>query len=94
MGAMSIPHRCSKAKCRKRVTLPRLVAQYVRVKKCPACGCDSLKPDLAHRAESKRNRCNCDGLPFPHRIGSIWCDHSTITPTDSDYMSQRSLYSC
>ncbi len=83
---MSYPYRCSKAACRKRVSLPRKVEDYVYTKKCPACKCESLKLDMAHRAESKRNRCGCDSKPWPHRKGSNpFCIHTTATPTDDDF---------
>ena len=87
---MSYPHRCSKAGCRKRVTLAKKSKDYVVRSHalCPACGNDSLKLDANHRKESKRNRCNCDGAHYPHKRGSlVWCIHSTRQPSDDDWQS-------
>ena len=83
---MSFPYRCSKAACRKRVSLPRHVGEYVRVKTCPACGLDSLKFDANKRKNNRKNSCNCAAFPFPHRQGSsVFCDHSKELPTEEQY---------
>lgn len=82
---MRFRYRCSRHSCQARVTLPRLVEQYVRPHKCHACGGTSFRLDkYRHRVELHKSRtCECDGYHFPHRMGcQPWCKHSTRLPTD------------
>lgn len=72
---MSFPYRCSRDACRQRVSLRRKVEHYVRPKKCPACGCDTLKLDRWLIRARKRDKCYCAGYPFIHRKGSLRCDY-------------------
>jgi len=82
------PHRCSKAKCRQRISLPKLATQYVLVKLCPGCNSDSLKHDKSRKAYTAKNTCNCDGYHFPHRTGSLWCTRYAGTYTEQDYQDR------
>lgn len=86
---MSYPYRCSKAACRKRVSLPKHIGMYKRVKLCPSCGHDSLKFDRNKRKENRKNACLCAAYPFPHRAGSsVWCDQAEGFPTTQDYIDR------
>lgn len=65
-------YRCSDStNCRKRVTLPKHLAEYVRKPPaCKSCG----KPLTLDRCRQERkdtvfNSCLCDALPYPHRMG-------------------------
>ena len=86
---MTYPYRCSKAGCRKRVSLPQHVEDYKKDKLCPSCGCDSLKFDRNKRKYNRINSCDCAAYHFPHRAGSgVWCDQSTKQPTEQDYIER------
>jgi hypothetical protein len=68
-------YRCTHSDCKKRHSLSRRLEQYRRRKRCVDCGrCLTGKRDLEPRRRSKANTCTCDGYPFPHRRGSLWCN--------------------
>lgn len=90
---MSHNYRCTiKRRCGVRVSLPRLIDQYIRRPMCPECGKDTLKIDPAIKTQRKKwQLCKCDGLPWsgPHRKGgSVWCKHHPIGPTEEDYQNR------
>jgi len=65
--------------CGGRKTLRKPIEQYLREQKCPLCHHKgSLRLDN-WRKKNERGRCKqkciCDGLPYPHRRGSKWCNH-------------------
>lgn len=85
---MSLPYRCGR--CRARRSLPRRLERYVRPPRCRSCGHQGLYLDR-YRLTSERARggsyrggqdparrervCACDGYWFPHRRGSLRCQH-------------------
>lgn len=83
---MTYPYRCVRTGCRKRVTLKHTLEWYIRLKKCPVCRKDSLKParDMMRRKRDKALTCMCDGYHFPHRGGSKWCEDYKGVLTDDD----------
>ena len=89
---MTHVYRCTHQSCRKRVILRKLLSQYLRTPKCPACG-EVLtgSEDKAVKRQRKRLKCLCDGWSFPHRRGSKWCRHSTKPLTEADH-AQRSTF--
>lgn len=68
---MGFPYRC--AKCFARHSLSRRLEDYVRPKKCKACGHTTLyfDKDRWHR----QDYCSCAGLHYTHRIKSRFCIH-------------------
>ena len=84
---MSYNYRCSKSKCRARVTFRKRIEEYVRDKLCPGCKKDTLKCHTkTEKARNKRRSCHCDGYTFPHTHGSEpWCRYAIKGPTDKDF---------
>jgi hypothetical protein len=65
-------YRCSRERCRARISLPRLLEAYIRKPKCRVCGgrltldrCRQTKKDTVF------NSCWCDATHYPHRVGSL-----------------------
>lgn len=79
------PYRCGRSACRKVYYLPKDPLEYVREKRC-SCG-GHLHDYSVNR--KRGNTCLCDGLPYPHRKGSVvWCKHHLTGPTDADYQER------
>ncbi len=92
---MAYNYRCSRShSCGKRVTLPKKLEQYVNRPICRVCKKDSLRSvNSAEKARNKRRVCKCDGVPYPHRIGTEpWCDHAKIGPTEEDWQDRHRGY--
>jgi len=66
-------YRCSKTGCRKRVSKRKRIEEYSiwKLTVCPSCKCDSLRLDEKIKEYNRKNTCNCDGWPHPHRVKSI-----------------------
>lgn len=88
---MTYNYRCTRNSCRRRVTRRKKLEQYVQKKwtVCPSCG-GRLSYDPEPKRRAKRDKCVCDGYPFPHRMGTEpWCKHAKVGPSDDDW---RDLY--
>lgn len=86
---MAIYHyRCRNSKCRGRRTFKWKV--HLGTRKIPKCGCGRAEwtPDLHRDNVENKNPCNCCGYHFPHRKGSLWCDHATKELTQEDWESR------
>lgn len=82
---MSYNYRCTRTKCRKRVSLKHKKEWYIREPCCKVCG-GNLSYDPEPRRRSKEQVCKCDGYHFPHRSGTApWCKHTTRQPTEEEY---------
>ena len=80
-----IYHRCTKADCRKRVSLPRYYYQYIRFPKCPGCGRKHTLSYASNAKDHERTRrltCRCGGIPWPHRRGLILDENRTCVHAD------------
>jgi len=79
-------YRCSNRRgCHKRVTLRKRKELYVKEPVCKSCGSPLTSVEKARKAETKKNNCYCDGLPFtPHRSGSKWCNYYTGEYSEED----------
>ena len=85
---MTYNYRCTRKGCRSRKTLKRKKEEYIRTPCCPVCG-GNLSHDPEPRRRSKRDRCLCDGYPFPHRRGTApWCVDSQREPTEQEYQER------
>ncbi len=83
---MTHVYRCTHDDCRRRVILARRVEKYFRKPKCHGCGREITgREDRALYRQRARETCTCDGYHFPHRRGSIWCNHSARRPTEQQY---------
>lgn len=82
---MTYNYRCTRDRCRRRVTKRRRIEEYVHDhhRRCPACG-GNLSFDPAPRRQTKRRTCRCDGYHFPHHRGSMWCIHYEGELTEED----------
>jgi DNA-directed RNA polymerase subunit RPC12/RpoP len=70
---MTFKYRCTR--CRVRNTFKRQVDDYIRPKKCRACGHDRFYWDKEMNAH--REICGCTGgYHFTHRKGSRLCVHN------------------
>lgn len=81
-------YRCRKATCRTRKTLKQPIDWYRSRPKCPSCKQDTLTLDayrMKNEVNGHRATCNCDGYRFPHNPNSLWCEQSTIEPTEQQY---------
>lgn len=67
--------RCTKEKCKLRVTLRKHPDAYVREPKCKACG-SRLRVDAYRMSGKGRKTCWCDGYHFPHQESSYYCIHN------------------
>ena len=85
-------YRCTRDDCRMRQTLPKPVEHYRKPRRCH-CGGRLALDQWRHRFEvGRRTRsgiCLCHGYPFPHRQGSLWCNHH---PTGPDEHAMRERY--
>lgn len=89
-GLRYYPCRCTR--CRGRVTLRHHPDWYIRRHHahCPRCRSDTLIVDQ-HRpsgAEARRVTCYCTGYPFPHRRGSLLCDHGQMGAEGFNYYTR------
>jgi hypothetical protein len=85
---MGINYRCSKYGCRKRVKLSKKKEQYRKgTVLCPSCKNDSLFIDKSVKRDSKKNTCNCDGFPWPHKAKSISGNFICKKVTDWELMN-------
>jgi len=81
---MTHNYRCTRARCRKRISLKRPLASYARERRCKACG-GRLSHDPAVKRQTRRQTCRCDGAWFPHRRGSVpLCRHHEGEVTEQD----------
>lgn len=73
---MTYNYRCTSSKCRQRVTKRHKIEWYMHDhhRECKACG-GKLSYDPEPKRRAQLQRCNCNGYWFPHRIGSLWCEH-------------------
>jgi hypothetical protein len=71
---MTYKYRCSR--CRVRHTFVRLVDDYIRPKKCKACGYTTFYWDKERNG--RRPLCTCDNYPYTHRKGSRMCEHNPM----------------
>lgn len=64
-------------KCRARAVLSQHPNDYSRPRRCHSCGNQEWTIDAYRdsKREAKRQTCDCDGLTFPHRRGSLGCYH-------------------
>ena len=71
-------YRCTRRRrgCQGRKTLKKPIEQYVRVPTCPNCK-GPLYFDKRRKEETQKNKCQCDGYPYPHKRGSKFCKDST-----------------
>lgn len=76
-------YRCTRSKCRKRYSFHKPIDEYATDRLC-SCG-GELKHDPEPHIRAKRDRCNCDGYHFPHRRGSLWCNHFEGERIEDDY---------
>ncbi len=76
--------RCNKRSCQARVTRNKHPDEYKvkRYRKCPrypACDgdlyVDWFRMDKNNQEKDSGKICNCDGLPFKHRLGQKGCNH-------------------
>lgn len=84
---MSYNYRCTKDRCRKRVTRRLRLEQYIhdRWKVCPVCS-GKLSYDQEPRRRAKKQTCRCDGYRFPHRAGTEpWCSQAKVGPSEEDH---------
>ncbi|MCK5769500.1 hypothetical protein [Algiphilus sp.] len=74
------PCRCRR--CGTRKTLRMHPDHYYRRRyaRCPACKADDMRVDTyrASGREAKRYLCHCDHYGFPHRRGSLLCEHGVM----------------
>ncbi|NIR97959.1 MAG: hypothetical protein GWO03_07925 [Gammaproteobacteria bacterium] len=63
--------------------LRKPIGEYRRRRVCPACG-GHLSYDPEVRRRHRAERCACDGLHYPHRRGTRFCDHYA-GPRDDEY---------
>lgn len=68
---MAFAYRCNK--CRTRNMFKRRLEDYIRTKKCHACG--HVKFYWDYERNSKATYCTCEGYHFNHREGSTFCIH-------------------
>lgn len=66
-------YRCNA--CRARNTFNKRLAEYVRDKKCKACGHTRFYVD---RERMSRIACTCSGYHFPHRPDSRCCERNVL----------------
>lgn len=90
-------YRCKKRingkNCDTIVNLKKKVEDYVIKPKCPNCGSLITYMDKHRMNRKKTETCFCDGVPYPHRIGSVvFCRHSKRLPTDEDHEKRYSGY--
>ena len=83
-GNTSVRHRMRCSTCGCRFTLKRHPSKYKRQIKCPNGHTSTYSCEAARRRElAKQVRCYCNGVPFPHRAGSILgCDSHPVHPDD------------
>lgn len=70
-------------KCTGRRMLTKKPADYIRPPQCPHCGARRWYLDTNIVRRHKRERCNCGGLHFTHRIKSKGCYHSPTVEQDT-----------
>ena len=88
-----IPHRCAGRlpngkRCLKRHTFKRPWTQYAKWKQCDRCGYVLFWIEEHRRKHLDRNKCVCNGYPFPHQLGGLWCyarSPKLPQPTPEDY---------
>lgn len=71
---MTFKYRCSR--CRVRHTFKRQLDDYMRPKRCKACGHSRFYWDKERNG--RREICGCDGYHFTHRKGSRMCHHNPL----------------
>lgn len=57
---------------------------------CPGCGREySVDQYRSSGREDTRNRCTCNGYPFIHRRGSLFCDHGRAAKAGFSYYDRN-----
>jgi len=76
--------------CDARNAKRRPLREYARAPRCWSCGLPLLGyVDNWQRKNNRETTCRCDGLPYPHRIGSdVWCAHHPIGPSEEDFLAR------
>ena len=75
--------------CSKREAKKKRVEEYKRVQKCKDCGHELRYLDKWQMKKNKETTCKCDGVSYPHRIGSIvWCKFHKTGPSEKDYQDR------
>lgn len=80
-------YRCRNSKCRARRTFKYKVHLAQKEIKCE-CGRAEWVQDRYRDEVENKKPCKCGGYHFPHRNGSLWCDHSTSEITEDDYRAR------
>ena len=71
---MTYPYKCNC--CRTRNLFKKKLEEYVRTKKCKACGHNRFYFDKERATPVKP--CTCFGYHFPHRPGSPCCEKNPL----------------
>ena len=86
---MSYNYRCKKRhkgiQCDTRRTLRQKVEYYTNKPRCLSCGSELSYYDKSRKKWTKKNKCLCDGIHYPHTKGSKWCIQYKGVLTDEDY---------
>lgn len=81
---MTYNYRCTRSSCRMRKTFKKRLEEYVKDQRC-SCG-GEYRHDPAVKARNKQLVCRCDGIIYPHRVGTEpWCNYAKVGPTDKDW---------
>lgn len=76
--------KCRCTKCRMRVTHHKHPHNYVNDKVCEYCGSPLIVDQHRQSGKEDRHVCTCDGIMYPHREGSKWCNSYTGIYSDDD----------
>lgn len=83
-------YRCSRNSCRTRVTLKKCKELYIKEPKCKVCGGNLHSVEKERKDYSRKMKCTCDGLHYPHQRGTKWCNYYEGTYTE-DELKERHL---
>ena len=77
---MSWPVRCANMRCRARRVLPKHPTNYTLLPQCRRCRQRRYIVDEWRIRRRREQACTCGGYWFPHRRGSLRCDHYAPDP--------------
>lgn len=86
---------CRCPRCRTRSTLRMKPARYVREHHAKCRRCRVLLSIDSYRSsgrEAKRFTCHCMHYPWPHRRGSVFCEHGAAGRVGLSFYDARSQH--